>query len=95
MIPSSPPGKQLLTGRQAKAYADHFIVVHPSELPYGGVYSRISAAALANPTNGKLEALEQASFQETTLCGLPLEAYAFPRSVRSCSRGRSSRSAWP
>src|SRR6202051_3913599 len=79
MIPSVSQyaGQQLLTGPQAKAYADHFIAVHLSELPYGGVYSKISAAALANPTNAKLKALEQTSFQGTTLRGLLLEVYAF------------------
>jgi hypothetical protein len=79
MIPSVSKyaGQQLLTGPQAEAYADHFIAVHLSELPYGGVYSKISAASLANPTNTKLIALKQTSFQGTTLRGLLLEAYAF------------------
>jgi hypothetical protein len=70
-------GQQLTTGAQAKAYADHFIAVHLSEMPYGGVYSKISAAALANPNNTSLKALELTSFQGTTLRGLLLEAYAF------------------
>jgi hypothetical protein len=79
MIPSVSKyaGQQLLTGPQAKAYADHFIAIHLSEMPYGGVYSKISAAAIASPTNTSLKALEQASFQGTTLRGLLLEAYAF------------------
>jgi hypothetical protein len=79
MIPSVSKyaGQQLLTGPQAEAYADHFIAVHLSEMPYGGVYSKISAAAIASPTNTSLKALEQASFQGTTLRGLLLEAYAF------------------
>src|SRR3984885_2570202 len=79
MIPSVSQyaGQQLLTGKQAEAYADHFIAIHLSELPYGGVYSKISAAAIASPTNVKLKALEQTSFQGTTLRGLLLEAYAF------------------
>jgi hypothetical protein len=79
MIPSVSQyaGQQLLTGKQAEAYADHFIAIHLSELPYGGIYSKISAAAIANPTNVKLKALEQTSFQGTTLRGLLLEAYAF------------------
>lgn len=79
MIPSVSQyaGQQLLTGQQAEAYADHFIAIHLSELPYGGVYAKISAAALAAPTNPKLKALEQVSFQGTTLRGLLLEAYAF------------------
>jgi hypothetical protein len=79
MIPSVSKyaGQQLLTGPQAEAYADHFIAIHLSEMPYGGVYSKISAAALASPTNVSLKALEQTSFQGTTLRGLLLEAYAF------------------
>jgi hypothetical protein len=70
-------GQQLLNGAQAKAYADHFIAVHLSEMPYGGVYSKVSAAAMANPNDTKLKALEQTSFQGTTLRGMLLEAYAF------------------
>ena len=60
MIPSVSQyaGQQLLTGAQAKAYSDHFIAVHLSEMPYGGVYSKISAAALAKPTDPKLAALK-------------------------------------
>ncbi len=79
MIPSVSKyaGEQLLTGAQAEAFADHFIAIHLSEMPYGGVYSKISAAAIANPTNTSLKALEQTSFQGTTLRGLLLEAYAF------------------
>ncbi|HZD65144.1 MAG TPA: hypothetical protein VE152_03505 [Acidimicrobiales bacterium] len=70
-------GQRLTTGPQAKAYADHYIAVHLSEMPYGGVYSTISKAARANPGNARLTALEQTSFQGTTLRGLLLEAYAF------------------
>jgi hypothetical protein len=79
MIPSVSQyaGDQLLTGSQAKAYADDFIAVHLSEMPYGGVYSKISAAAMANPKNTQLAALKQTSFTGTTLRGLLLEAYAF------------------
>ena len=53
MIPSVSKyaGQQLLTGSQAHTYADNFIAVHLSEMPYGGVYSKISAASLAAPTN--------------------------------------------
>ncbi len=79
MIPSVSQyaGQQLLTGAQAKTYADNFIAVHLSEMPYGGVYSKISTAALANPKNTQLEGLVQTSFRGTTLRGLLLEAYAF------------------
>jgi hypothetical protein len=70
-------GQQLTTGAQAKAYADHFIAVHLSEMPYGGVYSKVSAASRLDPTNAALTAEVQTSFQGTTLRGLLLEAYAF------------------
>jgi hypothetical protein len=81
MIPSVSQyaGKQLLTGPQAEAYADHFIAIHLSEMPYGGVYSKISTAARAEPTNTKLGELETTSFQGTTLRGLLLEAYGFSK----------------
>lgn len=70
-------GMQLTTGAQAKAYADHFIAVHLSNMPYGGVYSKVSAASQAQPTNATLKAEVQTVFQGTTLRGLLLEAYAF------------------
>lgn len=79
MIPSVSQyaGQQLVTGAQAEAYANDFIAVHLSEMPYHGVYAKISSAARANPDNAKLKALKQTSFQGTTLRGLLLEAYAF------------------
>jgi hypothetical protein len=70
-------GQQLLTGPQAKAYADHFIGVHLSEMPYQGVYSKVSAASQANPNDAKLQSEVQTVFRGTTLRGLLLEAYAF------------------
>jgi len=81
MIPSVSKyaGQQLLTGPQAEAYADHFIAIHLSEMPYGGIYSKISTAARAEPANTKLAALETTSFQGTTLRGLLLEAYGFSK----------------
>jgi hypothetical protein len=79
MLPylSQYAGQPLTTGAQAEAYADHFIAVHLSEMPYGGIYSNVSAAARANPTNATLAKEVQTSFQGTTLRGLLLEAYAF------------------
>ncbi len=83
MIPtvSQYAGQQVLTGRQAEVYADDFIAVHLYEMPYHGVYAKISAAARAakpgTPQAAKLTALEQTSFQGTTLRGLLLEAYGF------------------
>jgi hypothetical protein len=81
MIPSVSryAGQQLLTGPQAEAWADHFIAEHLKEMPYGGVYSKISTAARAEPKNTKLAELETTSFQGTTLRGLLLEAYGFSK----------------
>jgi hypothetical protein len=70
-------GQQLTTGPQAKAYADHFIAVHLSEMPYHGVYAAVSQASMANPSNQALKAEVQTVFTGTTLRGLLLEAYAF------------------
>jgi hypothetical protein len=83
MIPSVSQyaGQQLLTGEQARVYADDFIAVHLYEMPYHGVYATISGKAReATPGTAqatKLTQLEQTSFQGTTLRGLLLEAYAF------------------
>ena len=79
MIPSVSQyaGQQLLTGQQAEVYANDFIAVHLSELPDNGVYAKLSAASRADPSNTKLAAAVQTSFQGTTLRGLLLEAYAF------------------
>ena len=83
MIPtvSQYAGQQVLTGQQAEVYANDFIAVHLSEMPYHGVYATISAAARAakpgSAQANQLSALEQTSFQGTTLRGLLLEAYGF------------------
>jgi hypothetical protein len=79
MIPSVSQfaGQQLLTGEQAKVYANDFIKVHLSEMPYGGVYSKASAALLKDESNAKLQNVVATIFKGTTLRGLLLEAYAF------------------
>ena len=83
MIPSVSQyaGQQLLTGQQVRVYANDFIAVHLSEMPYGGVYAKVSTAArAAKPGSAQatqLNALVQTTFQGTTLRGLLLEAYAF------------------
>ena len=81
MVPYLGPyaGQQLTTGPQAEAYADHFIANHLAAMPYGGVYSKVSAASMADPTNAKLAAEVQTVFRGTTLRGLLLEAYAFSK----------------
>ncbi len=79
MIPtvSQYAGQEVLTGTQAEVYADDFINVHLSNMPYGGVYAKASAAAMADPTNTNLQGLVNTIFKGTTLRGLLLEAYAF------------------
>lgn len=70
-------GQQLVTGEQAKAYADHFIAVHLSEVAGGKTYAQASAAAQADPTNTALQAQVNTLFKGETLRGLLLNAYAF------------------
>ncbi|MGO8872814.1 MAG: hypothetical protein ACLQPH_15695 [Acidimicrobiales bacterium] len=74
-------GQQLTTGKQAEAYADHFIAYHLQEIGGGKTYSQLSAEALALPKGSPeytaAEAKVQTVFQGTTLRGLLLEAYAF------------------
>ena len=83
MIPviSQYAGQDLTTGKQAEAYADHFIAVHLQEIGGGKTYSELSAAALSYPKGSAqytaAEAVAGTVFQGTTLRGLLLEAYAF------------------
>ena len=74
-------GQQVLTGAQAEAYANHFIAVHLYDMPYHGVYAKVSAAARAATPGTKqaasLGALETTVFQGTTLRAMLLEAYGF------------------
>ncbi len=70
-------GQQMTTGAQAKAYADHFIGVHVTEIAGGKTYAQVSAEAQANPTNTALKAQQASLFQGQTLRGLLLTAYAF------------------
>jgi hypothetical protein len=79
MVPSVSQyaGQPLTTGAQAEVYANDFIAVHLSEMPYGGVYSKVSAASMADPTNTALATEVQTTFRGTTLRGLLLEAYGF------------------
>jgi hypothetical protein len=71
-------GQQLLTGAQAKVYADNFIAYHLSKVAGGQTYSQVSAAAMASPTNATLKAEQQTLFQGETLRGLLLgDGYAY------------------
>jgi hypothetical protein len=79
MLPYLQPyaGQQVLTGAQAKAYATHFIATHLAAMPYGGVYSKVSAASMASPKTSALSAEVQTVFRGTTLRSMLLEAYGF------------------
>ncbi len=70
-------GKQLLTGPEANAYANHFIAVHLKEIGGGKTYAQLSTLAQADPTNTKLAAQVATVFKGETLRGLLLNAYAF------------------
>ena len=74
-------GQEMTTGAQAEAYADHFIAYHLAEMPYGGVYSKVSAAAMAATPGSaqatQLKGLEQTVFQGTSLRGMLLNAYGW------------------
>jgi hypothetical protein len=83
MIPviSQYAGQDLTTGKQAEAYADHFIAVHLQEIGGGKTYAQLSSDAMALPKGSAAYTAEEAKvqtvFQGTTLRGLLLEAYAF------------------
>ncbi len=64
-------GKELLTGREAEVYADHYIAVHLKEIGGGKTYSQITAK------EGPLSQTAQLLFQGNTLRGELLTAYAF------------------
>jgi hypothetical protein len=79
-------GQPLTNGPQAKAYADHFILVHMNEAAKGQTYSQVSGQFIAqcsDPAAAKsaactqLGGLRQTLFMGDTLRGLLLYGYAF------------------
>lgn len=70
-------GQQLVSGAQAKTWADHYIAVHLKEMAGGQTYAQLSAKSLADPKNAQLAGLVQTVFRGETLRGLLLNAYAF------------------
>ena len=77
-------GQQLLTGPQAKAFADHYILVHMNAASGGKTYEEVSGeyialsdAAKASPEGQKMAGLRQTLFMGNTLRGLLLYGYAF------------------
>jgi len=79
MIPSVSQyaGQQLLTGQQAEAYADNFIAVHIANMTGGKTYSQLSAAAMEQPTNAKLQAQVATVFKGESLRSMLLNAYGW------------------
>ena len=79
-------GQQMTTGNQARAYADHYIAVHLSEVADGKTYSEVSGEYLTSCSDPKAAASADCQtlagqkatlFQGETLRGLLLYGYAF------------------
>ncbi|HET6167949.1 MAG TPA: hypothetical protein VFE07_14050 [Marmoricola sp.] len=77
-------GSALDTGPEAKAFADHYILVHMNEASGGQTYEQVSGqfialsdAQKASPDGQKLGQLRQTLFMGDTLRGLLLYGYAF------------------
>jgi hypothetical protein len=77
-------GSAMDTGPEAKAFADHYILVHMNEASKGQTYEQVSGkfvglsdAAKASPDGQALGQLRQTLFMGDTLRGLLLYGYAF------------------
>ena len=77
-------GQKMTTGAQAKAFSDHYILVHMNAAGGGktyeevsGEYIQLSDAQKASPEGQKLAGLRQTLFMGNTLRGELLTAYAF------------------
>lgn len=70
-------GQPLVTGAQAKVFADNYIAVHLDSSGDGKTYSEVSTAARANPNDPKLAKQVETLFKGETLRGMLLNAYAF------------------
>src|SRR6478735_3605046 len=78
-------GQEMTTGAQAKAYADHYILVHMNKASGGKTYEEVSGQFMAMSQDktadpaavAELGQLRQTLFMGNTLRGLLLNAYAF------------------
>jgi len=77
-------GSPMDSGAEAKAYADHYILVHMNAASGGrtyqqvsGAYQAMSDAQQASPAGQQLAGLRETLFQGNTLRGLLLYGYAF------------------
>jgi hypothetical protein len=73
--------QQLVNGKQAQVFADHYIANHLKEVADGQTYSQVSEKFITmKPSDPGYEAISQQRatlFQGETLRGLLLNAYAF------------------
>lgn len=71
-------GQQVDTPEEAKAYANGYIGRHLKKVANGKVYAEVSAEAMKDPTNQKLQQQKQTLFQGETLRGMLLTSgYGF------------------
>ena len=71
-------GQLVDNGPKAKAYANDFIGKHLEKVAGGKTYAEVSAEAMKDPTNTKLQAQKATLFQGETLRGLLLgSGYAY------------------
>lgn len=71
-------GEQLVNGEQARVYANHYIGAHLKEIAGGKTYAEVSAEAMKDKTNAKLQGQKNTLFQGETLRGILLgTGYAF------------------
>lgn len=74
--PAKYPGLQQYAGQlvdngpKAKAYANEYIGEHLKSIAGGKTYAEVSAEALKDPTNAKLQAQKTSLFQGETLRGI-------------------------
>ena len=70
-------GQAVDNGPKAKAYADQFIRVHLQGVANGKTYSQVSAAAMQDPNNQKLQGQVATLFKGETLRGLLLNVWGW------------------
>ncbi len=71
-------GQLVDTGPEARAYANGYIARHLDKMAGGKTYSEVSALAMADPTNQKLQQQKATLFQGETLRGMLLgNGYAY------------------
>jgi len=74
-------GQQVVSGKQAQVFADHYIKVHLSKIANGKTYSEVSGAFLSmdpkDPNYATVAQERQTLFMGETLRGMLLNAYAF------------------